>query len=558
MQNSMLGISLGGFQTFLHSTFIPLSKISLLYGPNSVGKSAISDVMEMFVYRAGDWGNYSFGKTFDASSNEMLERHWRRDSSGKYVSHMHFSILHRQGCQVSSALASDYNPGEDIPYPGEYIQENRWNHYFEDGNAGNLDDDKFLTDHEIWIDGEIVLALKDFRSVNEFYKIELHYDHPVFVEANIKNVIPFDILAKYTTDLIKHFPGTLHIEGFFLSKNSGVAANMDLTLFFKDPQLQADLVWIEAYKNLIEIINNIMGAASMSNGSLRHEVVYASRSVPSPQELLFIPSSMTEVLKVPAETFGGNYFYQSIMESLAKAARIDPEEDDNHFYKGKNPPEIAKLVNDWLSGHLFIDHGYRVALQRHGLFYDKDEVDGVLDGEARDLSLKNLLIRLVLVDSAGRQLLFDDVGSGIGYVLPVLISLARNDTSSFVQQPELHLHPALQAAFGDVLLDAASREQLEAIKNGREDYPLTKQFIVETHSEYILLRILKRIRQTNMGTAIAPELQVKPEDISVLYFSPQIDGTTTVKRLRISETGEFMDRWPKGFFAEREQELFDE
>jgi len=558
MQNSILGISLGGFQTFLQPTFIPLSKISLLYGPNSVGKSAISDVMEMFVYLAGDWASPSFGKTFDASLDEMLKRHWRRDSSGQYVSHMHFSIFHRQGCIVSAALASDYNPGVDIPYPGEYIQENRWNFYFEDGNAGNLDDDKFLMDHEIWLDGEIALALKDFQSFNEFYKIELHYDHPVFVEANIKNVIPFDILAKYTTDLIKHLPGTLHVEGFFLSESYGVAPKMDLTLIFKDPQLQADLVWIEAYKDVIKIISNIMGAASMSNASLRHEVVYASRSVPLPQELLFIPSSMTEILKVPAKSFGGNYFYQSIMESLARAVGIEPEEDDIHLFTGKNPPIVAELVNDWLSGHLFIDHGYRVALQRHGLFYDKDEVDGVLDGEASDLSLKNLLVRLVLLDSAGRQLLFDDVGSGIGYVLPVLISLARNDISSFVQQPELHLHPALQAAFGDVLLDAASREQLQAIKNGREDYPLAKQFIVETHSEYILLRILKRIRQTNMGTAIAPELQVKPEDISVLYFSPQIDGTTTVKQLRISDTGEFMDRWPKGFFPEREQELFDE
>jgi predicted ATPase len=46
--------------------------------------------------------------------------------------------------------------------------------------------------------------------------------------------------------------------------------------------------------------------------------------------------------------------------------------------------------------------------------------------------------------------------------------------------------------------------------------------------------------------------------VCVLYFDPSPDGTTSVKRLRITEDGEFMDRWPRGFFAERDQELLDE
>lgn len=56
----------------------------------------------------------------------------------------------------------------------------------------------------------------------------------------------------------------------------------------------------------------------------------------------------------------------------------------------------------------------------------------------------------------------------------------------------------------------------------------------------------------------AIELQLKAEDVSVLYFDPSPDGTTKVKRLRISDDGEFIDRWPRGFFTEREQDLFDE
>ena len=145
-------------------------------------------------------------------------------------------------------------------------------------------------------------------------------------------------------------------------------------------------------------------------------------------------------------------------------------------------------------------------------------------------------------DAQGRKHDFEDVGSGIGYVLPVLCSIF-NQQLSFIQQPELHIHPALQAALGDVFIEAINAN---------------KKIIIETHSEHLLLRILKRIRQTHLQVDIADDLKIKANDVCVLYFDPLFDGSTSVKRLRITEDGEFMDRWPRGFFGERDQELFDE
>jgi predicted ATPase len=83
--------------------------------------------------------------------------------------------------------------------------------------------------------------------------------------------------------------------------------------------------------------------------------------------------------------------------------------------------------------------------------------------------------------------------------------------------------------------------------------------ILETHSEYLLLRCLKRLRQTAQG--LHPEnspQRLTPEQLSVLYFDPRPDGTTHVRRIRVTEDGEFIDRWPRGFFEERGQELFDD
>jgi predicted ATPase len=43
----------------------------------------------------------------------------------------------------------------------------------------------------------------------------------------------------------------------------------------------------------------------------------------------------------------------------------------------------------------------------------------------------------------------------------------------------------------------------------------------------------------------------------VLYFEPE-GGQTYIHELRIDSAGEFIDKWPRGFFEERYEDLFDE
>ena len=74
-------------------------------------------------------------------------------------------------------------------------------------------------------------------------------------------------------------------------------------------------------------------------------------------------------------------------------------------------------------------------------------------------------------------------------------------------------------------------------KNGKR-----KQWIVETHSELLILRLQRRIR----------EGKIKPEDISVLYVDPNDESTegSAIKVLRLGEDSYFKDPWPDGFFAD--------
>ncbi|MCX6189671.1 MAG: DUF3696 domain-containing protein, partial [Bacteroidetes bacterium] len=101
--------------------------------------------------------------------------------------------------------------------------------------------------------------------------------------------------------------------------------------------------------------------------------------------------------------------------------------------------------------------------------------------------------------------------------------------------------PALQVALGDLLIFAAKQKN--------------KSFIIETHSEHIMLRLLRRIRETASDELEDSEYAFNPADLNVVYVDC-IDGETRLIPLRVDEEGEFIDRWPKGFFGERAEELF--
>lgn len=108
----------------------------------------------------------------------------------------------------------------------------------------------------------------------------------------------------------------------------------------------------------------------------------------------------------------------------------------------------------------------------------------------------------------------------------------------------MHLHPAAQIGLGDLFI--------EAVKN----LP-SQQLLIETHSEHLLLRLLRRIRQTTDSTLPPNKAGLSPDQLTVICFEPPAgDLPTSIYRLRVDEQGEFLDPWPRGFFDERAEELF--
>ncbi len=136
-----------------------------------------------------------------------------------------------------------------------------------------------------------------------------------------------------------------------------------------------------------------------------------------------------------------------------------------------------------------------------------------------------------------------DVGYGLSQILPVIVqSLLVSRKTILIEQPELHLHPALQAELGDVFIESALGER-------------NNSFMIETHSEHLLLRVMRRIRETFHGKLPEGLPQVRPQDVAVLYVGP--DGAKSIiKEMPVNERGELMAPWPGGFFEEDFEELF--
>jgi hypothetical protein len=151
---------------------------------------------------------------------------------------------------------------------------------------------------------------------------------------------------------------------------------------------------------------------------------------------------------------------------------------------------------------------------------------------------------LILIDKrTNTPISHRDIGIGISQVLPVLVSAYASAKKILaIEQPEIHLHPALQAELGDVFIASAL--------GGRQN-----TFLLETHSEHLILRIMRRMRDTAQGTLPDGLPPVRPEDVAILYVQPS-DSAAVVRLLELDEEGQLLDPWPGGFFEEGFRERF--
>jgi len=131
-----------------------------------------------------------------------------------------------------------------------------------------------------------------------------------------------------------------------------------------------------------------------------------------------------------------------------------------------------------------------------------------------------------------------DVGFGISQVLPVIVECFYVPAHSIVifEQPEIHLHPGVQADLADLFIEA-----VQAREQGIGDRGI--QLIVESHSEHFLRRLQRRIAEEKIG----------PEQVA-MYFCSTEKQKAVLKELELDEYGN-ISNWPENFFGDEMGDL---
>lgn len=147
----------------------------------------------------------------------------------------------------------------------------------------------------------------------------------------------------------------------------------------------------------------------------------------------------------------------------------------------------------------------------------------------------------VVVKSGDIETNMTDVGFGYSQILPIITKLWLTQTRrrfvnlnyygspyaiELVEQPELHLHPGMQAKLADAFIRAVINREA----------PTT--IVIETHSPTIINRIGRRIR----------EKHIDKDAVNIIIFDQdRTTGNTILNQVRYNDEGQ-IEKWPYGFF----------
>ena len=162
-------------------------------------------------------------------------------------------------------------------------------------------------------------------------------------------------------------------------------------------------------------------------------------------------------------------------------------------------------------------------LHELGLIYDF-RVEEIAKGS-------NLYRAMVEMSPSGVTTPLTDVGFGVSQVLPVLVLLyyVPEGSTVLMEQPEIHLHPAVQSGLADVMLNVADVRNV--------------QIVVESHSEHLMRRLQRRVAEERASS----------EDVK-LYFVSSNRGKAQLSDLLLNKWGE-IENWPEEFFGDEMGEI---
>jgi predicted ATPase len=547
-------LSLTNFKSFKQEQTIEFAPVTLLFGPNSVGKSSV--ILSLFYLQQIIERGQANPTRIEALKSKQL---------GGFLSLVHGKDLSQdivikveldksdfigktylsEASELTEAIIDDDSFSLNEPaflMPSVVENSEKLVLEFTISWSESLSSAKIKT-YRVWTDGQFLGELSsDLNQVGTSIS-RLNYKHPVLRPKNqsewLNSVANTDYpvsaeameLDSDRSNFIIERNGCNSLFQFFLEEKSD-------TVIRPKSYDELDLLQQEEYHSLDEYsimpisitcrkvglpeINQVMDIAGIYKPDIGLNAEYLNYSQ--------MQSVFTEIFVAPLDNL------LNIFKSSANIGPLRTVPDPNFVTK----PETEQ--KDWYDGRAAWD---LLAADRSELSTSVSEWMRRLGSGCRvthpnEKTSANTIAQAPFLfdENSNLQVWPSELGVGISQVIPLVV--AANTVKKgivAIEQPELHIHPRIQTELGDLLTQIDSKAN----------------FLIETHSEHLILRMLKRIRQTTDGELPSGFKPVTHHDISINYIASTEAGVRT-KRITIDEDGEFVDKWPHGFFSERRSE----
>lgn len=544
------GLSLGNFKVFKETTHFEFAPITILTGGNNVGKSSVLKALLLIADNAkktqfleldfsGDKHNLD---TFDYTLNK------RADSE---VIEIGFELSQLYELYLPDSKRGgrfDFRYGKDYPSNSKLLLK-----YIKNKNGGKLveykiecEDDTILLvkydlekHHSIYVNLKWLVEKANIKPIN-LTEYGISVINQVFEDFNenerlkLRKTLENEFLNHLSTIIIDKENWYKSKEDIFSEPNpineyENANYNTIIEYFFLSGTLgQFSLNEDDIFSKKISVLLNNTEFDAYKNRLSDFEIndFYPIREHD-------IPHSFYKFINNGYEIISKNIKVDYIANFRANSKRLYSNQHQGtdfnelllEIHKTKFKKENKQFIQDWLKA-------FGIGDDIHFTWFK---------GVATE----------VKIEKNGNLIDLVDLGFGFTQIIPIILKIAlitnldewdfenqfkeslefifRRNELVLLEEPETNLHPNFQSKLADFLLDASKRFNI--------------QFIIETHSEYLIRRL-----QYLVATK-----ETYPKDIALYYFNdpeniPQ--GEEQVKKIEFLENGKLSDHFGMGFFDE--------
>jgi energy-coupling factor transporter ATP-binding protein EcfA2 len=586
--NLVRELTLGNFKCFSTTQKFPFRPITLLYGPNGSGKSSVIQALNWLPALAnGTWHqNYGrFVRNHDQESDltlgakiSLAEEVLKPDESKPFISRLRNLIASKVETFNFEAQLTGKDPVSIFSDEGLASSFQHWTEVpLISRITVSVNDARFLElQHQF---GRPGVTTAFFQQRSRLKIVQFNVEHPIVpfllaiskelaldrIQERIDNRSFLDELSRSQIDplgqlLYRDFQNAVRDFELSTITSDELFGAISDKIFFDPRKLpiradlnerDRDMYWVsidDANHHELEVpFLDLLPKSQTDENEIREfildhfrlSIILFSNFLSDLDELtLGFGSPFYEVLHLGAlRSIPAGEFLLTDREAQREDA------PDWHLPNGLDQIERQiKSVNAWLQSLARPDTAYKF------LTSEVDIEERMED--APSIKTKHLRFKGILDLQRNVAVALSETGTGFSQLLPIILAaFSGNGELVVIQQPELHLHPALQSELGDLFITRALGERSDESKWGG-----TNQFVLETHSEHLLLRIMRRIRETSRGTLPSDIPPVHADDVSILYIDNK-DGETVVRTMPLSDDGQLLYDWPGGFFEEGLREV---